>query len=103
MINDPFRVYTVGEASRGFFESLKRKQDGDSSPIDIEYHTTDAQLACGICVCSECGKLCSTDYKWCSYCLKQVVVISKEKMKKERANEWQRNYQKEKYKRNKNK
>jgi len=82
MMNDPFRIYTVGEASKGFLDSLKRKQDRDSSPIDIEYYTTDAQLACGICVCSDCGKLCSTDYKWCSYCLKQVVVISKEKPKR---------------------
>lgn len=28
----------------------------------------------GICVCPECRKLCSIDYKWCSKCEKVVVI-----------------------------
>ena len=79
MNNEYYRINTVGEFNKRLLERMENKKQHEESGID--YETTKEQLKMGMCVCNRCGKLCSTDYKWCSYCLKQVVVISKEKPK----------------------
>lgn len=39
------------------------------------YCTSDKLHDQGICVCDNCGKLCSIDYRWCSACERPVVII----------------------------
>jgi hypothetical protein len=40
-----------------------------------EFKTTKKQIDRGIVVCSTCGKMCSFDYKYCSKCCKEVLIL----------------------------
>lgn len=62
---------------------------GDSRPS--RYHvmkgkgpflTPAKQLDQGMCVCSDCGFMCSADYRWCDWCRQHVVILVEETVAK---------------------
>lgn len=71
-MNEQYRIYTVGQVNKKLFERMENKKQHEESGID--YETTKEQFKMGMCVCNRCAKLCSTDYKWCSYCMENVYI-----------------------------
>lgn len=47
--------------------------------------TSQRMLNQGMCLCDECGELCSTDYRYCKQCEREVVIFEEKHMEKRNA------------------
>lgn len=71
-------IHKLGEKQKTRYQKVKEHQPG-------HFTTSPMQLDMGICVCDECGSLCSTDYKWCDPCKRFIIIINSSVIKKQNA------------------
>lgn len=44
-------------------------------PVTEVVYTPISLHRAGICLCDQCGRMASTDFKWCEYCKKKIIVF----------------------------